>query len=212
MKNQDLILLGGGGHAKSCLDVILTTNNHKIIGYIDKNYSPDFSMLIPYLGQDEEISKYVKSAVFIIAVGQIENSTIRLELFNKLKKLNARLATIVSAHAYVSPFAQIGEGTIIMHGAIVQYGAVIGSNCIVNDKSLIEHDSFIGSHCHISTGTIVNGNVVIGNNVFVGSGSILRNGIKICDNVIVGAGSNVVKNIMANSIVFGNPAKFIRSV
>jgi sugar O-acyltransferase (sialic acid O-acetyltransferase NeuD family) len=204
---ENLILLGGGGHAKACLDVILSTNKYTVTGYIDIKESTDLKFAIPYLGQDADLLKFIKSAAFLITVGQINSPAIRTALYQQLKDLGASLATVVSAHAYVSPFARLDEGTIIMHGAIVQFNAVIGANCIINDRALIEHDTHVGNHCHISTGAILNGDVIVKNNVFVGSGSIVKNGVMIAENVVIGAGSNVLGNISANSIVFGNPAK-----
>ncbi len=211
MDKKNLIILGGGGHAKACLDVILSTNKYTVRGYIDIKESTDLKLGIPYLGQHVEISKFIKSADFLITVGQISSPDIRIVLYQQLKDLGASLATVVSAHAYVSPFARLDEGTIIMHGAIVQFNAVIGANCIINDRALIEHDTQVGNHCHISTGAILNGNVVVGNQVFVGSGAIVRNGISISDNVVVGAGSNVLEHVKEKSVVIGNPAKVKKS-
>tara|TARA_R110000868_G_scaffold90110_1_gene250379 strand:+ start:15366 stop:15905 length:540 start_codon:yes stop_codon:yes gene_type:complete len=51
--------------------------------------------------------------------------------------------------------------------------------------------------------------IVIGNNVFIGMNVILMPGVKIGDNVVVAAGSVVTKSVPANTIVGGNPAKYI---
>ncbi len=207
MEKESIILVGGGGHAKACIDVILSTNKYIILGYIDIKQADNLNPDIPYLGNDSELTKYFDMASFLITVGQISSPAIRIQLFDKLKQLNARFATVISTHAYVSPFAKLEEGTIVMHGAVVQYNASIGANCIINDKALIEHDAKVGMHCHISTGAILNGDVTVMNNVFIGSGTIVKNGITIAENVVVGAGSNVLNSISANSIVVGNPAK-----
>lgn len=207
MERENLVFIGGGGHAKACLDVVLSTNKYTVLGYIDLKESANLKSVIPYLGPDAEISNYIKSASFLITVGQISSPAIRIGLYNQLKELNAKMATIISTQAYVSPFAKVDEGTIIMHGAIVQFNAIIGANCIINDRALIEHDATVGNHCHISTGAILNGDVVVMNNVFVGSGSVVRNGIKISENVVIGAGSNVLHPVATNCVVVGNPAK-----
>lgn len=208
MNKESIILVGGGGHAKACIDVILATDKYNIIGYFDIKESLDAKFGIPYLGPDSEINQYISKASFLITVGQINDPSIRIKLFNKLKALNAQLPVIISPFAYVSKFAIIGEGTIVMHGAIIQFNTEIGANCIINDKALIEHDAKVGKNCHVSTGAILNGDVVVMDNVFIGSGSVLKNGISISNNVIVGSGSNVVNDILDNNIVFGNPAKF----
>jgi sugar O-acyltransferase (sialic acid O-acetyltransferase NeuD family) len=207
VEKVNIILVGGGGHAKACLDVILSTNKYNVTGYLDVKESAELNKVIPYLGTDAELTKFVKTAQFLITVGQIESPTIRTKLYQQLKTVNAKFATVISAHAYVSPFAKVNEGSIIMHGVIVQFNANVGVNCIVNDNVLIEHDAKIGNHCHISTGAILNGEVVVKDNVFVGSGVVVRNGVVISENVVIGAGSNVVAHIEENCVVIGNPAK-----
>ena len=52
----------------------------------------------------------------------------------------------------------------------------------------------------------------VGNNVFIGTNCIVLKGVSIGNNSIVGAGSVVTKNIPANELWAGNPAKFIRKL
>ena len=54
--------------------------------------------------------------------------------------------------------------------------------------------------------------IKVGNNVFIGLRSIIMPGVEIGDNVVIGAGSIVVKNIPANTIAAGVPAKPIRTI
>jgi sugar O-acyltransferase (sialic acid O-acetyltransferase NeuD family) len=206
IKNQ-IILVGGGGHAKACIDVIESDSTWNLKGYLDVKQTLSNSYGIAYLGSDLEASKFVHEAQFLITVGQLGHSPIREKLFNELKKANAEFAIVKATNAIISKKSIIGNGTIIMHGAILQADTFVGENCIVNDRVLIEHDSTIGNHCHISTGAIINGGVKIGNGVFIGSGSVLRNGITIGDNCVIGMGAVVTKSIGDGLTVFGNPAK-----
>lgn len=206
MKNN-IILLGGGGHAKACLDVVFSTDKYKVLGYIDKSKTLDDKFNVDYLGDDDQIIKYVHDAVFLIAIGQLKTPKIRVEIFNKALSLGAKFPVIKSPSAYVSRFSYVEDGTIIMHNVVIQAGVQIGRNCIVNDGALIEHDTSIGDHCHISTSTTLNGNVSVGDETFLGSGTIVKNGLTIGKNVVVGAGSVVVKDIMNGQMVYGNPAR-----
>ena len=54
--------------------------------------------------------------------------------------------------------------------------------------------------------------VKIGNNVFVGIGTTILKGVTIGDNVIIGAGSTVTKDLQANGVYAGTPAKYIMSI
>jgi sugar O-acyltransferase (sialic acid O-acetyltransferase NeuD family) len=207
MIKKQIILVGGGGHAKACLDVIESDSTWQLKGYVDVKQTLSDSYDLDYLGCDLEASKYVHEAKFLITIGQLGHSTTREKLYNELKGLNAEFATVKSNNAIISKKSIIGEGSIIMHGTILQTDTFIGENCIVNDRVLIEHDSTIGNHCHISTGAIINGGVKIGNSVFIGSGAILRNGITVGDNCVIGMGAIVTKSVGNGVTVFGNPAK-----
>ena len=194
---KKIILVGGGGHCKSCIDVIENENKYKIIGIIDKKKKK----LLNYKIFEENYlnKKLITNNYALVTVGQIKNYKVRVKLFNRLKDLGFKMASIISPSAYVSKHAVIGQGTIVMHGAIINAGVIIGNNCIINTNSLIEHDVAIGDHTHISTEATINGGVVIGNKVFIGSRSIIKDNISIGDCSIVGAGLYIKKNLEKNS-------------
>lgn len=202
-----LILIGGGGHCKSVIEVAESAG-YEIKGILDmpdevgKDVLPGHKVI----GTDDEIPQYVEKCDFIITVGFIKNPTLRIKLYNKVKAAGGRLATIIASTAHVSKYAELGEGTVIMHHAFVNAGAKIGDNCIINTFVNIEHDAEVSNQCHISTGTMVNGECKIGENCFIGSQSVCTNCIEIASNIIVGAGSVVRKSIRMKGIYAGNPA------
>jgi sugar O-acyltransferase (sialic acid O-acetyltransferase NeuD family) len=196
-----ILLIGAGGHARSCIDVLEEENQYEIAGLIEKGESiSNESLGYSVIGTDDDLKvlrKQHKNA--LITVGQIRSPKIRIKLYQLLKELDFTLPVIVSPYAYVSKHAQIGEGSIIMHGVIINANAKIGNNCIINNKSLIEHDAVIGDHCHIATGTIINGEVSVGNETFIGSGAITKQCISIGNNCIVGAGI-ILKNDVKHNL------------
>lgn len=204
---RPLILIGGGGHCKSVIEVAESTG-YEIKGILDmpdevgKDVLPGHKVI----GTDDEIPQYVEECDFIITVGFIKNPALRIKLYNKVKAAGGRLATIIASTAHVSKYAELGEGTVIMHHAFVNAGAKIGDNCIINTFVNIEHDAEVGNQCHISTGTMVNGECKIGENCFIGSQSVCANCIEIASDIIVGAGSVVRKSIRVKGIYAGNPA------
>lgn len=204
---RSLILIGGGGHCKSVIEVAESAG-YEIKGILDmpdevgKDVLPGHKVI----GTDDEIPQYVEECDFIITVGFIKNPALRIKLYNKVKAAGGKFATIVASTAYVSKYAELGEGTVIMHQAFVNAGAKIGDNCIINTFVNIEHDAEVGNQCHISTGTMVNGECKIGENCFIGSQSVCANCIEIASDIIVGAGSVVRKSIRVKGIYAGNPA------
>lgn len=212
MSKNKIILIGGGGHCKSCIEVIESTNQYEIAGIIDTAEKVGERILgYPIIGSDEDLEEIRKNHdIALVTVGQIKSAAIRIKLFEKIKALNFELPAIIASTAHVSKHASIGEGTIIMHQAMVNADVIIGNNCIINTKVLIEHDTCVGNHSHVSTASILNGNVSVGNECFIGSNSTFVNGIATVDNVFVGINSVVNKNLKDTGIYVGNPIRKIR--
>jgi sugar O-acyltransferase (sialic acid O-acetyltransferase NeuD family) len=199
MKN--IILIGAGGHCKSCVDVIEKEKKYKIVGLID-NKKKGFFLKYKILGKDKELKNFRALAKYaLVTVGQIKDFSIRLKLFIRAINYNFVLPSIVSPLSSVSKYSLIKEGSIIMNRCIVNAHSVIGKNCIINTGAIIEHDVSIGNNCHISTGVIVNGEVKIGNNTFIGSGTVIKNKVKIGSNCIIGMKKVIKNNIKDNKIL-----------
>ena len=211
MKKLKLILIGGGGHCKACIDVVECTNEYEIIGILDHADLIGTKVLdYKVIGTDDDILKYKQEGCrFLITVGQIKSPAIRKKIAQLLEQQEAILATIISPKAYVSKYAQIGKGTIVMHGAAVNASAQVGSNCILNTGCGIEHDAVIGNHTHISTYAVVNGGCIVGNEVFVGSNATVSSNVSVGNNIVIGSGSVVLKNIDESGTYAGNPVKKI---
>lgn len=208
MKKQDIILIGGGGHCRSCIDVIETENKYHIFGIVDEEGKLHNEVLgYKVIACDKDLPDLVgKHENFLITIGSMKDLSKRTERFKLLKKLGARFPVVISPLAHIAKNVFINEGTIVMHKALVNSNASVGKNCIINTSALIEHDSTVGEHSHISTGSIVNGTCHIGNRVFAGSNSVVVDNVDICDDVIIGSGSVVRKSIGSAGIYAGNPA------
>lgn len=203
---KPLILIGGGGHCKSVIDVAECAG-YTILGILDRPEEIGKQVLnYKVIGSDADMVQYANQAEFIVTVGQIKSPELRIRLHQMLLKAGGELATIISPSAHVSNYATINEGTVVMHQAVVNANARIGKGCIINTMSNIEHDAVIGNYCHISTGAMINGECMVGERCFIGSQSVLANGITVGDDIVVGAGSVVRKNITAPGIYSGNPA------
>ncbi len=203
---KPLILIGGGGHCKSVIEAAESAE-YSILGVLDVADNVGKNVLsYKIVGTDEDIPAYMDKAEFVITVGFIKNPAIRIKLYNKIKEAGGKLATVIASTAYVSKYAELGEGTVVLHQAFVNAGAKVGKNVILNTATNIEHDAVIGDHCHISTGAMVNGECKVGERCFVGSQSVLANCITIGEDIIVGAGSCVRKSITEKGIYAGNPA------
>ena len=200
---NEIILIGTGGHARSCVDVIELSGQFKIVGLVEKDESNSKENLAyPIIGTDNDLPDLRKKYEYaLITVGQIKSTATRVRLFKILKDLEYKLPVIVSPRSHISQYSKIDVGTIVMHDVIVNAKAEIGQNCIINNKALIEHDATVGDHCHIATGAIVNGEVTIGSESFIGSGVVTKQSVSIGNSCVIGAGSVIKKDIESNQVI-----------
>ena len=199
-----IILIGGGGHCKSCIDVIEQQGKYRVAGIVDVHERMHQKILgYEIIGTDQDLPLIAKEySNFLITIGQIRSANKRIQLFNHLRELSVHFPVIFSPLSYVSKHASVAEGTIIMHHALVNSGADIGRNCIINTKALIEHDAVVEDHCHIATGGIVNGGAKIKSGAFFGSNAVTRGYVTVGEKSFINCGAKVECDL--------SPRKFIR--
>jgi sugar O-acyltransferase (sialic acid O-acetyltransferase NeuD family) len=211
MKGETLVLVGGGGHCRSCIDVIEAEGRYRILGIVDAVGKEAGEVDgYPILGTDEDLPSLAADGhQFLVTIGQLKSPAARLRVLARLAAFGASLARVTAPSALVSRRADIGRGTIVMHHALVNAGATVGENCIVNTKALVEHDASVGNHCHLSTASVVNGGARIGDRAFLGSGSVVLNQVKVGADCVVGAGSLVREDIEGPGVFAGSPLRKI---
>ena len=206
---KHLVLVGGGGHCKSVIDVAESAG-YTILGILDRPEEVGKKVLgYEVIGTDNEMAKYVDKAEFVVTVGQVKSPALRIKLHSMVEQAGGKLATIISPSAHVSKYATVGEGSVVMHQAIVNADAKVGKGCIINTFANIEHDVEIGDYCHISTGAMINGGARIGDSTFIGSQSVVNQMKYIVGGAIIASLSVVNKDILEKGIFAGNPIKKI---
>jgi len=188
---KSIILIGGGGHCKSVIDVIEQEGQFEIAGIVDKTRGLGFDILgYSVIGDDSDLDDLAKKYQYaLVTVGQIKSPLLRIRLYELAEKSGFILPSIVSPRAYISKYSMVGKGTVIMHDVFINANTKIGDNCIINSKALIEHDCSISNHCHISTNTTINGGVKVESGCFIGSGVTTKESIIIGENSFIKAGS-----------------------
>ena len=175
---ENIIIIGGGGHAKIVACILKKHPSWVPIGYFAA-----------------------------IGIAQGVKGDLRMQIIHKIEEYGLKFPSIVSPHSIVNEGVIINDGTIIMDGAVVQPGARIGKYSIINTGSTVDHDCQIGSNVHIAPGANLSGHVVVGNNVLVGIGAKIIQGVSICTNATLGAGAVATKSIKVPGVYIGIPAR-----
>lgn len=202
-----LVLVGGGGHCRSVID-LLESMNAPIAGIVHGLHCAAQPMLgYTVLGDDAALPQVRKRfSQALVTVGHIKNAALRQKLYASLVSLDFNLPVCISPLAYVSSHARLGHGSVVLHHALVNAAAQIGNNCIINSKALVEHDCSIADHCHIAVGAILCGNVRVHEGVFVGAGAVVREGVSIGEHALIACGTTVVHDVAAHTVYTGLPS------
>ena len=163
--DNKIILIGGGGHARVLIDLILMSDKFEIAGILDSELKKGKMVLnIPVLGSDNLLAdlygKGIRNAC--IAVGSIKDNSKRKMLYEKVKQVGFDMPYLIHPQAVVSKSdTRISSAVQIMAGVVIQPGVLIGENTIINTGAIVEHDCNVSSHVHICPGAVISGGCTI---------------------------------------------------
>jgi sugar O-acyltransferase (sialic acid O-acetyltransferase NeuD family) len=206
-----LIVIGGGGHARSVLDAALAQPHRwHVLGFVDPDSCPETAALmgVPQLGGDAAALAHAGANAgthFVLAVGNVGSPAARRAIAARYGPVH--WATVVHPTATVAPSAQLDPGAIVLAGGIVNAGAVVGAHAIVNTGAILEHDVHVGAFVHLGPGAVVGGGARIDDDAFLGLGCRVRDHIRIGERAEIAMGSVVTADVASGEKVWGVPAK-----
>jgi sugar O-acyltransferase (sialic acid O-acetyltransferase NeuD family) len=205
-----LYIVGAGGLGRELLSLLrrdsACNRDWIIAGFIDSRPELKGSLIngVPVLG-GPEVAPTHELARFCIAVGQIG---IKKVLVDGLIEKNAQFVPI-RTRCEVGDGAQIGN-SVLQLNATVSVDAKIGNFVYLDSECSVGHDAEIGDYCHIGRGVFIGGRAKIGEGVNIHSGAMIAQGVSIGNNAEIGLGAVVLRDVAANSIMIGNPARNVR--
>lgn len=155
----------------------------------------EFNSIAP----DVKLGKGVKLSKFINLYGCEIGDETKIGAFVEIQK-NARIGRRckISSHTFICEGVEIGDSVFIGHGVT-----------FINDS--YPRATAAGGALQTEADWKVE-KTVVEKGASIGSGATILSNLTIGENAIVGAGSVVTKNVPANAIVAGNPARVLRSV
>lgn len=208
----DIVVVGGGGHAKVIISLLKKHGDFRIVGYTDRE-NRGAVLGIPWIGGDSTLSELIRqdpSCSAAIGVGTVGRGDRRKVLMGQLGAQGFSLPALVSPTAIVNESVEIGKATVVFDGTVINSGTTIGECVIVNTHSTVDHDCSIGSYVHIAPGATLSGQVKLGDEVFLGTGVTVIHGVSICSHCVIGAGAVVIGDCVVPGTYVGVPARRIK--
>jgi UDP-perosamine 4-acetyltransferase len=207
---RKLVVLGCGGHARVCIDLLQRFDDFELVGCTGI-LAPEVDPLgLPYLGSDEVLPGLRRAGVTHAFVAIGDNAR-RAKTLAEARATGFELASAVSVNASISETAHIGSGVAVMAGSVINTGATIGDGAIINTHAMVDHECQIGPTAHIAPGVALAGNVAVGEGALMGIGSCASPGASVGEWSVVGAGAAVITDIPAFATAVGVPARVIRT-
>lgn len=202
-----IIIYGGGGHAKMCIDILKQTNVYKIVGIVDDLQEVGVKILdIPVIGDTSILNELISKGYRLIVngIGSVLNNTVRYDIYKNLKQKGFLLPNIIHPKASIEPSAILGEGNQIMSNSVIGSDVRLGNNNIINCGAIVSHDCRLDNNVHITPNATLAGGVVIKDNSVIGMGVTVFMKAEIGENVVIHNGCNIVQNVNDNSIIKGS--------
>ena len=209
---KKLVIVGAGGLGRIVHDVLVNDAilglEYQIKGFLDTRQD----LVLPtelsgkVLGSPLDYEPE-QDEVFMVAVG---DPRWRRQLVAPLATKNAEFISY-TRHAYIAGRSSIGAGSFITPGAIISTDCSIGSYAYLDTNVILGHDVQIGDYCMLGAMSFLAGNVIVGDGVAIHPRATIGKGVRIGDGATIGLGSVVIKDVAADTTVFGNPARTIYS-
>lgn len=212
-----LVVLGTGGTCRDILDTVRDLNaartgpGFECVGFLDDNPALWNSAIegVPVLGPLASAAK-LRDCLFVNGIGNPTNYARRQPIVARSGVPLERFATVIHPTASISRTAHIGRGVVVFQHVTITTNVRIGNHVLILPNTVISHDDHVGDFTCIAGGVKISGGVHIGRGCYLGSGCALIGGITIGDGALVGIGSVVLRDVAAQTVVAGNPARFLR--
>jgi sugar O-acyltransferase (sialic acid O-acetyltransferase NeuD family) len=212
---KKIVIFPYGGSGRESLSCFFALNNINkewdILGFIDdkkENIGNSCCGILVIGGRD--ILNEMPETYVLAVPGNPVNHTKRKVVIEDLKINIDRFATIIHPSVVIAKDAQIGYNNLIMANSVIGSGVNIGNHCIILPNTVVSHDTVIGDYCCIGANVTISGRVRIEDVVYIASGTSIKDNLLIRSGSFIGLGSNVIRDVLSQQVVAGNPAKVIR--
>lgn len=209
--SRPLIILGTGGNALDCLDVVEAINcvapAWDLVGFLDDGRGPGSTYHgVEVLGPVARATEF-RRCWFVNAVGSDKSYRRRPDVVAATALNDQFFATLIHPGACVSRRTRVGAGAVVNVGASVGGEVEIGRHATLGPNCTIGHNAVIEDFAVVAPGAVVSGFVRLGRGCYVGAGAAIKQKLNVGAEALVGLGAVVTRDVPERATVIGNPAR-----
>jgi sugar O-acyltransferase, sialic acid O-acetyltransferase NeuD family len=199
-----VVIYGGGGHAKSLIELIEAEGKFTVAGILDDRLPAGSRIAgVAVLGNGDFLPRLKAQGIgqIVNAVGGIGDITPRLRIYEKIKANGFTVPSVIHPRAYLEKSARLTGGEQVFFNAYIGSDVTVGFGCIVNTGVILSHDCELGDYVNISPGAILAGAVHVGERSLVGMGVTVNLGVTIGAGVRIGNSAVIKADVPDNAII-----------
>lgn len=184
---EKILLVGAGGFGRVVLEHARQEFDCAFVDDADVNEING----TPIVGKIADIGElYGEYKKLLVTIG---NNKLREQIYQEAEIIGYEFPNIIVPSAYISPYATIGRGCVILNNVVIQNNARVGDGVILNPGVEIHHDSVIGDYVLIYTNTVVRSLARVENRVHLGSTLTISNEVVVPEDTKIEDGVTVRK-------------------
>lgn len=182
MSKERLLLVGAGGFGRMVAEQARLRYD---CAFVDDGQLVGAEICgIPVAGGLADLPELRKEyGLLVVGIG---NNQFRAQVYEKAKALGYAFPNIVAPSAYISPYAKMGRGCVVLQNACIQNGASVGNGVLLNAGTEVHCDAAVGDYALIYTNSVIRTGATVGNFVRIGSNCT------ICNNATVPDGADIL--------------------
>ena len=181
MSKERLLLVGAGGFGRMVAEQAMLQYN---CAFADDGQLVGTEICgIPVVGCLADLPELRKEyGLLVVGIG---NNQFRAQVYEKAKALGYAFPNIIAPSAYISPYAELGCGCVVLQNACIQNGASVGDGVLLNAGTEVHCDAAVGNCALIYTNSVIRTGANVGSYTRIGSNCT------VCNNATVPDGADI---------------------
>lgn len=181
MSKERLLLIGAGGFGRVASELAIQKYD---CAFVDDGVEDGTEICgVKVIGRVSDLPKLFDTYKLLVVT--IGNNAVRERIYDTAEKIGYAFPNLIHSSAYVSPYAKMGWGCVLLNDSVVQNGSTVGNGVLLNPGVEVHHDCSVDDFALIYTNSVVRTYAKVGKRVRIGSNCT------ICNNATVSDGADI---------------------